>query len=63
MLSFPSKNAKNPTDRVYSKQQTRVTANQHIFKTGLKKILITLMLIDMEKIKGYTSYLARQRGN
>ena len=24
-----------PTDRVYSKIQTRVTANQHIFKRGL----------------------------
>ena len=25
---------KIPTGRVYSKQQTRVTANQHIFKSG-----------------------------
>ena len=27
-----------PTGRVYSKKQTRVTANQHIFKSGLNNI-------------------------
>ena len=37
MLSFPSQNDKKKflTGRVYSKKQTRVTANQHIFKSGL----------------------------
>ena len=38
MLSFPSQNDKKkifPTGRVYSKIQARVTANQHIFKSGL----------------------------
>ena len=38
MLSFPSQNdQKNvfPTGQVYSKKQTWVTANQHIFKSGL----------------------------
>ena len=28
---------KIPTDRVYSKKETRVTAKQHIFKSGLVK--------------------------
>ena len=38
MLSFQSQNYKNffPTSRVYSKKQTRVTANQNIFKSGLR---------------------------
>ena len=38
MLSFPSQNDKKKnfmTGRVYSKRQTQVTANQHIFKSGL----------------------------
>ena len=37
MLSFPSQNVKffSPTGRVHSKKQTRVTVNQHIFKSGL----------------------------
>ena len=38
MLSFPSQNdiKKNfLTGRVYSEKQTQVTANQHIFKSGL----------------------------
>ena len=41
MLSFPSqkKKKKNPTGRVYSKKQIRVTANQHNFKFGLNYIL------------------------
>ena len=39
MLFFPSQNEKkkkkkNPTGRVYWKQQTRVTTNQYIFKSG-----------------------------
>ena len=36
MLSFPSQNDKKkiPTGRVYSKKQIRVTANQHVFKSG-----------------------------
>ena len=41
MLSFPSQNdTKNfffSIGRVYSKKQTRVTENQHIFKSGLIK--------------------------
>ena len=39
MLSFPSQNEKIffPTGRVYSKKQTWVTANQYVFKSGLKK--------------------------
>ena len=39
MLSFPSQNDKIffPTGRVYSKKQTWVTANQYVFKSGLKK--------------------------
>ena len=39
MLSFPSQNDKKhflPTGRVYSKKQTRVKANQHVFKSGLR---------------------------
>ena len=41
MLSFPSQNdiKKIQTGRVYSKKQTRVTANQHIFKSGLIVII------------------------
>ena len=37
MLSLPSPNDKKKfqTGRVYSKKQTRVTASQHIFKSGL----------------------------
>ena len=37
MLSFPTQNDKKkcPTDRVYSKKQSRMTANQPIFKSGL----------------------------
>ena len=36
MLSFPSQNDKKiPTGRLNSKKQTRVTANQHILKSGL----------------------------
>ena len=38
MLSFQYQNYKKnffQTDRVYPKRQTRVTANQHIFKSGL----------------------------
>ena len=36
MLSFPSQNdIIFSTGRVYSKKQTRVTVNQHIFKSGL----------------------------
>ena len=46
MLSFPSQNDKKnfffPTGRVYSKKQTRVTATQHIFKSGLISILIQI---------------------
>ena len=34
MLSVPSQNDNFPTGRVYLKKQTRVTANQHIFKSG-----------------------------
>ena len=42
MLSIPSQNDKffSPTGRVYSKKQTRVTGTQHIFKSGLVKILL-----------------------
>ena len=39
MLSFPPQNEKKkfffPTGRAYSKKQTRVTAKQNIFKSGL----------------------------
>ena len=37
MLSFPSQNDNffSPTDRVYSKKQTRMTANQHILSLAL----------------------------
>ena len=38
MLSFLSQNDKKkkiPTGRVYSKKQTQVMANQHIFKSDL----------------------------
>ena len=38
MLSFPSQNEKKLflTDQVYSKQQTQLMANEHIFKSGLR---------------------------
>ena len=41
MLSFPSQddNFFFPTGRVYSKKQIRVTANHHIFKSGLILII------------------------
>ena len=37
MLFFPTQNEKKnvPTGHVYLKQQTRMTANQHIFKSGV----------------------------
>ena len=33
-----------PTGRVYSKKQTRVSANQHIFKSGLDQIYLIKLL-------------------
>ena len=35
-----------PTCRVYSKKQTRVTVNQHIFKFGLNDIFIENKIND-----------------
>ena len=35
MLSVPFQNDNFPTGRVYLKKQIPVTANQHIFKSGL----------------------------
>ena len=37
MLFFQTQNEKKnvPTGHVYLKQQTRMTANQHIFKSGV----------------------------
>ena len=45
MLSVPSQNDNFPTGRVYLKKQTRVTANQHIFKSYSRNMLQKDILI------------------
>ena len=40
MLSFPTQNDKKNFFVVYSKKQTRVTANQHVFKSDLNQIFL-----------------------
>ena len=56
MLSFPSQNDENwffPTERVYSKKQTWVAANQHIFKFGLiitSKVNLMITTTTIKKI-------------
>ena len=50
MLSFPSQNNNFffSTGRLYLKKQTRVMANQHIFKTGLTLVNYTFYLESMK---------------
>ena len=51
MLSFPSQNNNFfSTGRLYLKKQTRVMANQHIFKSGLTLVNYTFYL---ESIKDF----------
>ena len=51
MKSFPSQNDKTnffATGRVYSKKQTGVKANRHIFKSGLISSFSRLLTIAVE---------------
>ena len=54
MLSFPTQNNKffSPTGQVYSKKQARVTANQHIFKSGLT-YLVTVFFFTFKCVNVY----------
>ena len=67
MLSCLSQNdiKKIPTGRVYSKKQTRVTANQHIFNSGLishKKNTHSLSAI-VRMFEKHPSILNIEKGN
>ena len=57
MLSFPSQNDKKsffPAEPVYSKKQTWVTANRHIFKFGLIITSKVNLMITTKTIKKIT---------